>query len=235
MTKKALILGPILILVGLLLLTRTTGLIYFDFGDFLRLVVPLFLIGAGVWLIVRKRRQEILQRELPPGVAGRADVVRPEPAVGPPPPPPPGPEEAASPGAGRERQSQTPRYDGRKVRYSGFLGDLYVDLRDVSLQSVEVSAFVGDVEVTLQGAKVEDGLNRMVISGFVGDVRVTVPKGMAVFANCSSFVGDIDVLGRRSSGFGSNIDAQTAGYQDAAAKLYIAANCFIGDIRIYEF
>jgi lia operon protein LiaF len=102
------------------------------------------------------------------------------------------------------------------------------------MQNVEISAFIGDVEVKLHGAKLAAGLSRMVVSGFIGDIRVLVPKGMAVFANGSSFVGDIEIFGRRSSGFGNCIDGQSLDYQEAEAKLYIAINSFVGDIRVYE-
>ena len=56
---------------------------------------------------------------------------------------------------------------------------------------------------------------------------------MAVLAQSSSFIGDIEMMGRRSSGFGNSLDAQTSGYADAQAKLYIATNHFIGDVRVY--
>jgi predicted membrane protein len=92
---------------------------------------------------------------------------------------------------------------------------------------------IGDIEVKLHGSKLAPGLNRMVISGFIGDVRVLAPPGMAVFAQCSSFIGDIELFGQRVSGFGNNIDGQTPDYDEAESKLYIASNSFIGDARIY--
>ena len=66
----------------------------------------------------------------------------------------------------------------------------------------------------------------------MGDIRVLIPPDIQTFVHCSNFVGDIDALGQRTDGFGNNLDAQTAGYNDAEKKLYIAANSFIGDIRI---
>jgi predicted membrane protein len=56
---------------------------------------------------------------------------------------------------------------------------------------------------------------------------------MAVFTQSSNFIGDIEMMGRRSSGVGNSLEAQTPGYNEAEAKLYIATNHFIGDVRVY--
>ncbi|UCG60591.1 MAG: hypothetical protein JSV52_09665 [Candidatus Zixiibacteriota bacterium] len=110
---------------------------------------------------------------------------------------------------------------------------MFIDCTGVNLQNVEVSAGFGDVEIRLKGGILEQGLNRLIISSFIGDIRITAPADMAVFTHCSSFVGDIDVMGKRASGFGNSIDSQTANYQESEKKLYVACNCFIGDIKIY--
>jgi len=110
---------------------------------------------------------------------------------------------------------------------------MYVDCSGIELQNVEIGNFLGDVEVKLHGGNLAPGLNRMIISGFIGDVRVLVPQGMAVFAQSSNFIGDIEMMGKRSSGFGNSLDAQTANYAEAESKLYIASNHFIGDVQVY--
>jgi len=120
-----------------------------------------------------------------------------------------------------------------KTRYSKFIGDMYVDCSGVDLQNIEVSSFIGDVEIKLHGGQLAQGLNRMIVSGFIGDVRILVPDGMAVFTQSSNFIGDIEMMGRRSSGFGNSLGAQTRNYSEAESKLYVASNHFIGDVRVY--
>jgi lia operon protein LiaF len=132
------------------------------------------------------------------------------------------------------RTSQQPAYATMgKRKYEKFFGDVFIDCNGVELQHMEVSVFTGDVEIKLHGAILAPGLNRMIISGFIGDVRILVPPDMAVFTQASNFIGDSDLMGRRSSGFGSTLDAQTANYGAAERKLYIASNFFIGDIKVY--
>ncbi|MEE8577497.1 MAG: cell wall-active antibiotics response protein LiaF, partial [candidate division Zixibacteria bacterium] len=104
----------------------------------------------------------------------------------------------------------------------------------VNLQNVEVSSFLGDLFINLRGGKLEPGLNRMIISGFIGDIQVIVPPDVQVRAHVSNFVGDVEVLGKTASGFGNNIESQTAGYAEAESHLFIAVNTFLGDTRIID-
>jgi predicted membrane protein len=127
-----------------------------------------------------------------------------------------------------------PQYESGKVKYSKFLGDMYIECQNINMQNVEISMFVGDLQVNLRGGKLNPGLNRLIISGFMGDILVFVPQGLPVFVHCSGFVGDLDLLGRRSDGFGNTLDAQTAEYDSADAKLYVAVNNFVGDVRVYH-
>jgi hypothetical protein len=231
MSNRKIIVGFALVVLGLLLLMRTLGIYLFDFGDFMRVAFPLLLVGLGIWMIRRRSyptepgdhdrevKIEVSVGDDPtPHFTGSDNV-------GPMPPPPPRSE---------PRTSEQP-HDRRpgKLRYHKLIGEMFIDCGGVDLQDVEISNFLGDIEVKLHGGKLASGLNRMVISGFIGDVRVLVPQGMPVFAQSSNFIGDLEIMGRRSSGFGNNLDAQTSDYGEADAKLYIASNHFIGDVRVY--
>ncbi|MBD3258718.1 hypothetical protein GF377_09820 [candidate division GN15 bacterium] len=236
MNKRTATFGIILIVLGLIFWLNTLDVFDIDFGDIMEFGWPLILIAIGAWLIIRGRRRgsqgptvtasaqyDYQQYESPSGSAGAQAGGQ---TSG----------QSASQDYTEEskRQSAQPSGEAGKIRYDKFLGDLFVDMRDIDLQNVEVSSFIGDVEIKLHGARLRPGLNRMVISGFIGDVRVLVPPGMSVFVQSSNFVGDTELLGRRTSGFGNSLDAQTPDYSGAASKLYIAVNVFISDIRVYE-
>lgn len=229
MDKKTSIFGLILVVLGFLLLLSRFEIHLFQF------MLPLALIILGIWLIWRKKHRD--SAELPPpngvytanspaGPNAGAGTVPSTPGYGVPPPPPP-------PGVGYGPAAH-PHVEGSKIKYSKFLGDMFIECQNISLQNVEVSMFAGDLQINLRGGKLAPGLNRMIVSGFIGDVMIFVPQGLAVFVHCSGFVGDLDVLGRRSSGFGNTLDAQTAEYDGSESKLYIAVNNFVGDVRVYS-
>jgi len=242
MSGRKLIFGVVLILVGLAFLSQTMHF-WFDFGDLIRFILPFGLIVLGIWLIVRKRRHEFecCRPELNIHIEGCdcfTSSARPE--TGRRADPDRFTKDQADAATGfvgdaGPRVSAAPETDAAgRLRYSKLLGDLYIDLNGRALESVEVSSGIGDIEIKLHGARLSEGLNRMVISGFIGDIRVFVPMDLPFFANCSDFVGDIELADRRTSGFGNHIDFQTEDYASAELKLYIAAHNFIGDIKVHK-
>lgn len=238
MSGRKIIVGLFLVALGLLLLSRTMGFCDFTVSQLAGFILPLALIAFGLWILARTRsRDQAAQAEtgpLPPPDYRVPQPIRPHdssrrastPSI----PIEPGTTTAST----SARISATPDTGtSRKIRYSKFIGDLFVDCTGTDLQNLEISSFLGDVEIKLHGGRLGPGLNRMIVSGFIGDVRVLVPEGMAVFAQSSNFIGDIEMMGRRSSGIGNSLDAQTKDYAESPSRLYIASNHFIGDVRVY--
>jgi len=242
--KKIPIFGLLLVIVGFLLVLNTLDIFYFSFGDFFRFIVPVGFIALGIWLIIRKKQQEQhFQTETnfhhyanEQGTSAFTDTSQPgnsAEASAPPPPPPPPPGGSYTSGQSGPHIHVPPKMDADRLKYSKSFGDMFIDCCNVSLQNVVVSTGVGDIELKLHGGILKNGLNRMVITGFVGDIRILIPPDMPVYIHSSCLIGDIELFGNSASGFSNDLDGQTANYNDAEDKLYIAINHFIGDIRIY--
>jgi predicted membrane protein len=237
MSGKTVIFGLILILIGLMFFGQTTGMYFVS----LNLVLPIVLIFVGIWLIVRKKKQidqVRVQTVMDDFVAGTRPSSTDTAGTT-------GPdaesfaEKQASSGISSgpyqtsPRLAETPSRDPRGgLKYSKTLGDMYIDCKGISLENIEVSSFLGDIEVKLHGGTLSRGLNRIVISEFIGDARVYLPKGMAFFTQCSNFIGDIDLEDKRTSGFSNNVEMRSEDYESAESKVYIAINSFLGDIRV---
>ena len=234
MSGKTVIFGLILILIGLVFFGQTTGMYFVS----VNLVLPIILIAVGIWLIVRKKKQidqVRVQTVMNDFAAGEKQS-----STGPASPDTDSfAEKQASKdySAGPYRTSphlaETPSRDPRGgLKYSKSFGDMYIDCKGISLENIEVSSFMGDIELKLHGGALSRGLNRIVISGFIGDARVYLPKGMAFFTQCSNFIGDIDLEDKRTSGFSNNVEMRSVDYESAESKVYIAINSFLGDIRV---
>lgn len=252
MSRKGVIFGGILIIVGMILIANTLNIFWFDAEDVVRAFIPITLIIIGIWLIIRRSRSKPARPRTFNNVGnefvGSSGHVHTGPPPPPPPPPPPGGQSASDSGFAQSDQSSHQNYSEQhfrgtdapshsqpgKLRYAKTFGDMYIDFKDVSMQNVEISLGVGDLEAQLSGCSLEPGLNRLIISGFVGDIRLFIPKDLPCQAHCSNSIGDIDLAGRYSSGFGNNVECHTLAYEVADAKLYIAVNNFIGDIKIYS-
>ena len=227
----------ILVIIGVILLIRAIDPFFFG-DDVFKFLLPIGLIVLGIWLIQKKKKKSdnfknsgihinidsdsdnnsFNNKKYYSSFASAKDNASQKSGT-------------FTEAPGFSEQGQTIGVDGR-IRYSKVLGDMFIDCTGMNMQNVEVSAGIGDVEIKVHGGILNDGLNRMVVSGFIGDCRIMIPPDTEMFTHCSNFIGDIEVLGRRASGFGNNVDAQTANYNAAPKRLYIAANNFIGDIKI---
>ena len=243
--KTRAIIGGFLIFIGILLVGESTGL--YSPEDLMQTLMPILFIIGGIWLISRRKKQQ--SDQYPPGQAGFPPPHSSQPDEGdigevgsfstgserakPFTEESPG-DQSSSGSSEQAKTTQSPEFEGSgKLRYRKTFGDMFIDLNGVSLQNIEISAGVGDVEIVLTGGTLEEGLNRIIISSFIGDIRIFASPDLPTFIHSSSFVGDIDVMRRRASGFGNSIDSQTANYDSSAMKLYIACNNFIGDIKVY--
>ena len=230
MSNRKAIFGFILILIGLVLLLRSLDLVFFDFGDMVRIAIPLAVIGFGVWLLLRKKHKETVREQSTYDYSRYSNPPDPGPGS-----PPPFQSAMSGDGAQVSEAGQTMGTEqGIRTRYNKTFGDMYIDCNGVNMENVEVSCSFGDTEIKVHGGSFENGLNRLIVSGFLGDVRVMVPPDLAVMAHVTSTAGDVEMLGRRASGFGNNIDGQTATYQTAEKKLFIAINTFLGDVKILQ-
>ncbi|MFZ5981050.1 MAG: cell wall-active antibiotics response protein LiaF [Candidatus Zixiibacteriota bacterium] len=234
--KKIPIFGLLLVAVGFLLVLNTLNIFYFTFGDFIRFIVPVGFIVLGIWLIIRKKRQEqVYQTEAnyQHYANEQARSVHTEsPLAGATPPPPPPPPGGAYTSGQTASFSHPSLQETGSLKYSKSFGDMFIDGNNISLQNILVSMGVGDIEIKLHGGILKSGLNRIVVTGFVGDIRIMVPPDMPVYVHSSCLVGDIELFGSKTSGFSNDLDGQTANYNAAENKLYIAINHFIGDIRV---
>lgn len=229
--------GTILILLGLYFIGRELGLYSFD------TILPFIFIAIGVWLIVRRRNHELKSEQQTFEQNEQQDSRFGDPSSS-------DPESFASQQSEQDTNysyhSSEPNYSQKKasinsqeyeevngkIKYNKFIGDMVIDLNERSLQDIEVSTFIGDTDILVQGAILSKGLNRIIVSGFIGDSKIFVPKDMAVFVNTSNFIGSIEACGRKSSSLGNNIECQSENYNSSENKVYIAVNCFIGDIKI---
>jgi len=250
MNKSTFVIGGLLIFSGLIFLIDSVGFVVVDIGELISFLIPIVLIVFGVRMIIRKKDKE--SKTI--GVTIHADaksysfpatepqeteytsdsVATPAPPAEPASPtPPPKPKKSTESAHQESSDYQNFETTGR-LRYNKVLGDMFIDCKGRSLSNVEISVGLGDLELILNEGILSKGLNRVVISGFVGDIRIFISKETAFFCHCSNFIGDIDLGGQRTSGLSNTLEFSTPGYDKAESKLYVAANSFLGDIRVYQ-
>jgi predicted membrane protein len=109
-----------------------------------------------------------------------------------------------------------------------------IDAKDIEVDGFQSSTTFGDTFVTLSGAKLKAGINRLEISTTFGDITVVVPEKMEAQARASATFGNLHIFDKIADGISNSLTAQTPGYEAASAKLYIAASASFGDIKIFR-
>ena len=214
-----------MIAIGGFFLLRNLGVLSMDFGDLIKLLIPLFIIFFGVRMILKPNHTENKQQAKDYSYQYEFKYDGYNEAATPPPPPPP------SGASGFDTQSS--QWTSGENR-SGFIGDLYLGHDYWELKPMNVSHFIGDTIIDLTKAQIPFGETRLNVSSFIGDVKVFVPNDVDVefYVNASSFLGDITVFNRREGGFLRSMREETAGFTLSDKKIRLQCSLFIGDIHV---
>jgi predicted membrane protein len=112
------------------------------------------------------------------------------------------------------------------------LGDYRPDLKGKQVQRAEFSHGLGDFDLDLQQAVIPEGENFVRVSHGLGDLAIVIPRDVPVRVKASAGLGNVFVLGKRSEGFGPQVNFQSDDYAAAARKLSIDASVGLGDVHV---
>lgn len=222
-----------MVLLGVGFLLRNLNIWVMDLGDYIKLLIPFFIILFGIRMIFKSDHKSSnyasnsysykYEYKYDGGAADAGSM----------PPPPPHAGAAPPPYQEYETQSHSSSWTAGENR-SGFIGDLYLGQDYWELKPMNVSHFIGDTIIDLTKAQIPFGETRLNVSSFIGDVTVFVPNDIdvAFSVNSSSFLGDIKVFDRKESGFLRSMTEETQGYPYADKKIRLQCSLFIGDIHV---
>lgn len=227
-------------LLGVGFLLRNLDIWVMDFGDYIKLLIPFFIILFGIRMIFKPEAKP--SDSIPNSYSYKYEYKYDHSAdgAGSTSPPQPGavpPYQGADTQYGSQYESQ---YESHSASWSagenrsGFIGDLYLGHDYWELKPMNVSHFIGDTIIDLTKAQIPFGETRLNVSAFIGDVKVFVPNDIDVefSVNSSSFLGDITVFDRKEGGFLRSMREETPGYLYADKKVRLQCSLFIGDIHV---
>lgn len=127
-----------------------------------------------------------------------------------------------------------------KKEHSSFIGELRLGDNPWVLDDASYSLGVGDINIDLTTALLEEGITNLNISGWVGDMNVIIPEDMAVDITANVNIGSVEIFGtqkefsrhkNKKSGISSNmLTYKSENYEQEIKKLRITANMNIGEI-----
>ncbi|OWA34658.1 hypothetical protein B9G55_15685 [Saccharibacillus sp. O16] len=133
----------------------------------------------------------------------------------------------------KTRQKADKEKKEKMVNESSFIGDYYIGRDYFRLKPMNVSHFVGDTVIDLTKAQIPYGTTKINISSFIGDVVIYMPNDpeVGVKVHSSSFLGDQNILGNRTSGMAGGVD-ETYNYEECAKRIKINISSFISDVNV---
>lgn len=217
MSGKKLTIGLAFIFVGLILFSKSLGVHDYGFRDLIGDLLPLGIIGAGIWMIIRKKKQEDEVKIQAKFSFDSKDFFNKD----------------SKSGDSKDSESTFSSINGKR-KYEKLIGELHIDCNGVSIENLDISFVLGEVKLMLSGGVLSKGLNRIVISGVIGEVQVFLPKSFPYYVQASNFIGEIVLDGQKSSTIGNSLESQSPNYMEAESKLYISINGFLSNIKVYS-
>ncbi|NPC94132.1 hypothetical protein HOO54_18365 [Bacillus sp. WMMC1349] len=117
-------------------------------------------------------------------------------------------------------------------QHSFFVGDVKLMKTPFDLNDLNISGFIGDVKIDLSKAIISEGENTIAITGLIGDIDIYVPPDLDISISSSAFIGDIDIIGDRKSGIGTQMYTESENYQQSTRRVKISISLFIGDVDV---
>lgn len=95
-----------------------------------------------------------------------------------------------------------------------------------------ISTVLGDISLDFRGTDLPSGETELTLLCWLGTLQVVVPHDFAVSVSAQVLVGTVDALGRREEGLVRDVDARTAGYDDAPRRLRLHVSTLVGEARV---
>jgi lia operon protein LiaF len=115
---------------------------------------------------------------------------------------------------------------------SAFLGEVHLGKNPWALEDTVVNVSIGEIEVDLSKALINEGETNIELTGWIGSCTVKVPEDLAVNVRTDLRLGEIEVFDEKQSGTPGGISYRSANYDEAIKKVNIMVGYSIGEIKV---
>jgi len=125
--------------------------------------------------------------------------------------------------------------EARARRVRRRLSQTFGHIRSADGWSVEdgvLRTVFGDIDLDLRDADLPLGETTLTLLCWVGAIRLRVPHGVGLEVEAQSFIGTVDVLGRREEGLVRDILVRTDDYEEQERRLHVRISTVIGELEV---
>lgn len=127
--------------------------------------------------------------------------------------------------------------EARARRVRRRLSQTFGHIRSADGWSVEdgvLRTVFGDIDLDLREANLPVGETALTLLCWVGAIRLRVPHGVGLEVEAQSFIGTVDVLGRREEGLVRDILVRTDHYDAQERRLHVRISTVIGELEVIQ-
>lgn len=127
--------------------------------------------------------------------------------------------------------------EARARRVRRRLSQTFGHIRSADGWSVEdgvLRTVFGDIDLDVRDANLPPGETALTLLCWVGAIRLRVPHDVGLEVEAQSFVGTVDVLGRREEGLLRDILVRTDGYEQQERRLHVRISTVIGELEVVQ-
>lgn len=127
--------------------------------------------------------------------------------------------------------------EARARRVRRRLSQTFGHIRSADGWSVEdgvLRTVFGDIDLDLREANLPVGETALTLLCWVGAIRLRVPHGVGLEVEAQSFIGTVDVLGRREEGLVRDILVRTDAYEAQERRLHVRISTVIGELEVIQ-
>ncbi len=127
--------------------------------------------------------------------------------------------------------------EARARRVRRRLSQTFGHIRSAENWSVEdgvLRTVFGDIDLDLREAELPPGETALTLLVWVGAIRLRVPFGVGLEVEAQTFVGTVDVLGKREEGIVRDILVRTDNYEQQERRLHVRISTVIGELEVVQ-
>lgn len=127
--------------------------------------------------------------------------------------------------------SVTTTPDGTEGKFS-FVGEIHRGGTSWKLEDMYLRHGIGEIHLDLTQAIIPNREVKLDIAGLVGELTIYLPADLPIRAECTTSIGDVQILDTKEGGLGKVVTVESPDYKLSEKRLNLRAQWKVGEVKV---